>query len=196
MATNTPILHSRDFILRPFGNEDVTEQYQQWLLDPEVVRFLEVRHSDRTLQALQRYVRDGIDNPHRHMFMIVARDSGNDIGTIVLDINPAHQFASFGYLIGNKSYWGGATVKQTQVALFDFAFLNLNLRRMYGGVDGNNTASHFNYRQMGFRREGVLREHGIDDQTGVVDAVYYGLLRDEWMDIRTNFDDLRSHENT
>jgi len=148
------------------------------------------------MPALRKYVRDVIGNPHRHMFLIVARNGSDRIGTIALEINPVHRIASFGYLIGNKSYWGGTTAQQIQIAFFDFAFLDLKLRRIYGGVYANNTASHFNYRQMGFRREGVLRQHCIDDRMGVVDVVYYGLLRDEWLVIRNHFDELITHENS
>ncbi|NQU57220.1 MAG: GNAT family N-acetyltransferase [Rhodospirillales bacterium] len=196
MATTTPSLHSRDLVLRPFLETDVTEAYRQWLLDPEVVRFLEVRHSDRSMAELRKYVAAVVENPQRHMFLIISRESGNGIGTTTLNTTPAHQFANFGYLIGEKAYWGGSIVRQIQTVLFDFAFMELNLRRIYGGVYANNTASHFNYKRMGFKREGVLRQHVIDDVEGVADAIFYGLLRSEWLEKRNEFDEIRNHEGS
>jgi len=175
-----PILRSLDYDLVTFHERDVDEQYRGWLHDDAVIQYLEVRHEDRSLDALRRYVRAAEADPDKLIFRIIHRNNTLPVGTISLHITPHYKIADFGLLIGEKNHWGGTTSLQVQVALFNYAFDVLELRRLWGGVSGGNAASHFNYRRLGFQKEAVLRQHFMHDTEGPVDVVYYGILREEW----------------
>ncbi len=63
--------------------------------------------------------------------------------------------------------------------VLDFAFGRLALHRVFADADPRNTPSICRLERLGFRREGVLREHyqmAGEWQDGVVS----GLLRSEW----------------
>ena len=64
-------LKTKIVTLRPFGADDVDNVYQQWLLDPQVNRYLEVRLKDRSMPALREFADAaiGLDD--------VLRESGN-----------------------------------------------------------------------------------------------------------------------
>jgi len=185
-------LSARDVDLRPFTVADVNEKYQSWLLDEESVKYLDVSHTDRSLPALKAYVEGVIANENRFFYIIVERQSGSEIGTASVAVDPLHGNGTWGYLIGDRAFWGTGVALQAQVALFDFAFDVLGARRFYGGAARENVMSQFNLRRLGFQKEGVFREHvrvGADGQ--FTDSVYYGLLAREWFEIRDKFDDMR-----
>ncbi len=185
-------LSARDVDLRPFTLSDVTETYQAWLLDEESVQYLDVARTDRSMPALKAYAEGVIANPHRFFYMIVDRETGADIGTASVAVDPLHGVATWGYLVGDRKFWGTGVSLQAQVALFDFAFDVLGARRFYGGAARENVMSQFNLKRLGFRKEGVFREHvrvGADGR--LTDSIYYGLLAREWAEIRDKFDDFR-----
>jgi [ribosomal protein S5]-alanine N-acetyltransferase len=179
MAADTPLLETPALVLCPFTPDQVDERYQRWLRDPRINRFLEARHSDTSIEALTDYVAQAAKNADRHFFRIIARDKERAIGTISLSLD-RYNVAHFGYFIGDSDYWGGSFAMEAQVALFDFAFHGLNVRKVFGGVYAANTSSHFNHRRMGLKREAVLRSHVVDCETGPCDVIIYGILREEW----------------
>lgn len=192
-AAKGRILRARDVDLVPFLEKDVDETYRSWLLDDEVVEFLEVRQMDRSMPALNTYVRGCIDDPNRYFYLIVDRASSRRIGTASLAVDPLHLTASFGYLIGERRFWGTGAALQAQVALFDLAFDEFGVRRFYGGAFRENVKSQFNLKRLGFKKEGVFRQHlrtGAEGES-FTDLVYYGLMADEWRAIRGRFDELR-----
>lgn len=198
-ALKTRVLSARDIDLRPFTMADVTELYQSWLHDEESVQYLDVARTDRSLPVLKAYVEGVIANPHRFFYMIVDRQSGRDIGTASVAVDPLHGVGTWGYLIGDRAFWGTGVSLQAQVALFDFAFDVLGARRFYGGAARENVMSQFNLRRLGFQKEGVFRDHvRVGTEGRVTDSIYYGLLAREWAEIRHKFDDFRpaGHDNS
>jgi RimJ/RimL family protein N-acetyltransferase len=61
----------------------------------------------------------------------------------------------------------------------EFAFGRLGLHRVFADTDPRNAPSIRVLERLGFRREGLLREHYLV-QDEPQDAVVYGLLRSEW----------------
>jgi len=194
MATaqiDTPRLTTTIVTLRPFSLDDVDDTYRQWLFDPEVIRYLEVRFDDRSLPALRAFAEAAIGNPARHFFAIETPDGNDRIGTASLRVRPLHRTTDFGYLIGDGRYWGTDAALATQVALFDFAFGPLDLRKVHAGTYATNRASLFNFRRLGFAREGIRRAQYLGEDRRPVDEVLFGLLRDDWASVGRKFDHFR-----
>lgn len=182
-------LKARDVDLRPFSLSDVDSMYQDWLLDGETTRYLDVAFTDRSIAKLKEYVRDVEANPNRLFYMIVVRETGESIGTANLEIDPVNHLGNYGYMIGERRWWGTGVALQAQVAMFDLAFDQLGNRRFYGGARVDNIMSQFNLKRLGFVKEGVFRNHvrtDLDSDT-YVDVVYYGLMHEEWLAIRHKF---------
>ena len=187
------VLRARDVDLRPFRMEDVDQTYQGWLLDEAVVKYLEVAFTDRSLPALRAYMGAAIADPNRFFYLVVDRDKAHRIGTASFAVNTRHRTVNWGYMIGERDYWGTGVSLQVQVALFDLAFDSLGVRRFHGAPYRDHVASRFNLKRLGFKEEGVLRRHYCRGPDGeeVVDLVQYGLLAEEWRAIRHKFDYLR-----
>lgn len=183
-------LHSKLVHLRPLTVDEVGSAYHGWLCDPEVNKYLEVRFSVPTLLGLKDYVQS-FDCENRFLFGIFSNDTSNflHIGNFSITVNPHHQTASFGYIVGNKRYWGTRAATEAVVLFLSFVFEVRYLRKVWGGAYDTNVASIFNFHRFGFTREGVLRNHYMDGDEAV-DGLIYGLLRDEWLKKRAEFVDI------
>ena len=165
-------------MLRPLLEKDFNETYLGWLNDPEVNRYLEVRFIKSTIKNTRKFVRS-FDNKDKFIFGIYTLNKKQHIGNIALYTNN-HNIAHFGYLIGEKDYWGTRAAVEAVTLLLDFAFNKLNIRKVWGGVYLNNISSIFNCKKLGFVQEGRLRKH-YTDHGNPTDSLIFGILREEWL---------------
>jgi len=187
-------IRTRDIVLQPFTAEDVDQQYYNWLQDEEIVRYLDVARKDRSPEALLEYVNQISNSPDNFFFKICLKDSMAKIGTISLALHRIHNTASYGYIIGERDYWGGTWALQAQIGLFDYAFDNLSLRKIIGGAVTSNVGSIFNFNRLGLEREGIRRSHCLVGMDGneVCDYADYGCLVEGWAAISEKFQNLRN----
>lgn len=167
------------YYLKTLLPEDVTDRYVNWLNDPEVNRYLEVRFTKSTFESTKEFV-SSFDNESKYIFGIYSLDSNQHIGNIALYINSYHNTASYGYLIGEKEYWGKGAAIEAITLMLDFAFKKLNIRKVWGGAYLSNVYSIFNFKKLGFVQEGRLRQHNIDEGK-LCDGLIFGILKEEWL---------------
>jgi RimJ/RimL family protein N-acetyltransferase len=111
----------------------------------------------------------------------VARQTDNRlIGTTTLfHLDLDNRRAEIGYALARDS-WGQGFMQEALQALLSYCFETLNLRRLEADVDPRNKGSIKTLERLGFQREGFLRERW---EVGgeIQDALFYGLLRSEWI---------------
>jgi [ribosomal protein S5]-alanine N-acetyltransferase len=101
------------------------------------------------------------------------------VGTCTLAaLDAAHQRAELGFALG-RPHWGRGYMAAALPAVLGFAYGRQGLHRVYADTDPRNAASVRTLERLGFRREGMLREHYLAAGERQ-DAVVYGLLRSEW----------------
>ncbi|EFD92194.1 MAG: GCN5-related N-acetyltransferase [Candidatus Parvarchaeum acidophilus ARMAN-5] len=82
----------------------------------------------------------------------------------------------------NKNYWRRGYILEAKVAVLDFAFNKLKLRRVESEAFTENKASNLMSEKLGFKLEGTKRKSVTAVSTGIVhDVNIYGMLRDEWV---------------
>lgn len=69
---------------------------------------------------------------------------------------------------------------ESLVALLDYGFGDLGLKRVEADIDPHNTHSAKSLERAGFIQEGLLRESCIVNGA-LTDSARYGLLRREWL---------------
>lgn len=115
-------------------------------------------------------------------FVFAVRPLGRDdlVGFLELDGIVWSQgvgWVSIGF--GEAAQRGKGYGTEAMRLLLDFAFGELNLRRVQLTVFGYNNAAIRLYEKLGFTREGTFREFLLrDGQT--YDMILYGILRREW----------------
>jgi RimJ/RimL family protein N-acetyltransferase len=113
------------------------------------------------------------------IFGIRLLDTQRLIGSCQLhSINAIHRSAELQIRLGESEGRGHGYGTEAVQLLLDFAFKDLNLRRVYVHVLVTNGRALRLYEKAGFVREGTLREAAhIDGQ--YVDIALLGILRDE-----------------
>lgn len=164
-----------------FQEEHISDRYIGWLNDPQVNRFLEVRHVHQTYDTVLAYVRSFHGDAEKYMWGIYPNNITDLIGTATLyDINRHHGYGEIGLMIGEKDYWGKGASTEAIELIAQFAFETLELRRLTGGSYASNRGMNFTYKMLGFTREGILRKAHMLSPGVYVDGYRWGILVDEW----------------
>ena len=111
---------------------------------------------------------------------IVVKETDLLIGSAGLhQIHFKDRHAEFGILIGEKSAWGKGYGTEVTALMTGYGFATLNLNRVWLRVHEDNQRGIKAYEKVGFKREGVLRQHKYREGR-YVDVVVMGILREEW----------------
>jgi RimJ/RimL family protein N-acetyltransferase len=105
---------------------------------------------------------------------------GTPIGSMGFNwIWPHHRMGMMGASIGEPDYWGGGYGTDGLLLLLDYAFLHLDLRRVWLGTMSLNERVVRQMEKVGFKLEARRRELVVADGRRY-DELVYGLLRSEW----------------
>jgi len=176
-----PIIAAPRVVLRWISENDIDGLYEIFS-NPQVMRYWStVPLPDReAAAALQREIAEGNERETMFKWGIALRESNTVIGTTTLfNLNLDNGRAELGYAMAH-AYWGKGYMNEALKALVSYAFEVMELRRLEADVDPRNTASIRTLERLGFQREGFLRERWHVNGE-IQDALFYGLLRREWL---------------
>lgn len=134
------------------------------------------------LQWLKRHVKDKKGKERtKYLFLIELKSEKKVIGTIeILNYNKHHKICETGSWI-NKNYWKKGYITEAKIAINEFAFNKLKVRKMETGVYTRNKASIATQKAMGYKYEGTRLKHHISKSTGKIhDEYMYGLFKEDW----------------
>ncbi len=119
--------------------------------------------------------------PNSYLFFIELKSEKKVIGAVeVFKINRFHSTGETGSWI-NKNYWRKGYVTEAKIALNDFAFNKIKLRRLDSPVFSDNEASNATQKKMGYVLEGTMRKaHKSKATSKTHDINMYGLLKEDW----------------
>ena len=171
-------MKSENYIIRSMRQSDLTERYQSWFKDPEVMEYFGA-DVNQTVDQMRQFLKS-FDNKYRYNLGIFCKESGNIIGYFYVYPDFHRRVARTAVLIGDRDYWGKGVVIETRSVVFDFLFGVLGMERIWAWVDKRNIPAIFNYKAQGFQKEGMLRGHGVGRDGKRTDNYVFGLMRDEW----------------
>ena len=177
----TKTIETKRLILRRFTMEDGPAMYHNWASDPEVTRFLTwPTHSSEEVsrQVLLDWTAQYEDKAF-YQWAIVPRAFGEPVGSIgAVGLNEQAQLVPIGYCIG-ANWWHQGITSEAMQAVMDFFFDEVGVNRVESRHDPNNPNYGAVMRKCGMTFEGTLCQSDWNNQ-GICDAVYYGLLREEY----------------
>jgi len=155
-----PFLESERLVYKPLSTDHLSQDYVDWLNDPDVNKYLETG-GNYSMDMLKDYLLE-VENKEILFWAIHLKTNGLHIGNIKIDpINIRHKFGEYGILMGCKSEWGKGHAKEASLRIIDFCFNTINLRKInLGVVEDNYTALNL-YKTIGFITEGVYKKHGL-----------------------------------
>ncbi len=114
-------------------------------------------------------------------FFIELKSEKKVIGVIeIFNYNKQHKICETGSWI-NKHYWKKGYITEAKIAINEFAFNKLKVRKMETGVYEKNNASNATQKSIGYKYEGTRLKRHIVKSTGKIhDEHMYGLLKEDW----------------
>ncbi|WP_414945622.1 GNAT family N-acetyltransferase [Amycolatopsis sp. cmx-11-32] len=114
---------------------------------------------------------------NEYYLAITRRDDDTLIGFCRLALSGA-QAAKLGYAVA-ADCWNRGFASDAVSTMLEFAFTNLELHRVTAAIGPDNHASQRVVGRLGFKREGVLRDHVFTNGSWR-DSVLYSILSSEW----------------
>ena len=174
-------LQSERLLLRKLTDQDVSDVFEIYS-DPEVMLYFDDRYAftepSEAEQMISGY-HNAIHDKTGMRWGIVLKDSGKLIGTCGFHaISDYHKRIEIGYDL-NRNYWGNGFMSEALPLIIDYAYNISDVNRVEAFVETPNKASRSLLEKLGFRLEGILREHEMC-RGNLIDIQLLSLLRKEW----------------
>ncbi len=169
-------LEGKLIYLRAIEREDANENYLKWLNEPQITAGLASGTFPSTLTALKSYVEQKSTDKNTVMLAICDQKTNKHIGNIKLDnFDWVSSTCELGVLIGDTSFWGKGIGYEVCKLTIDYAFSQLNIRKILLAVYANNMAAIKVYQKLGFNNEGTLKDQ-IWQNGAYIDKHFMGLF--------------------
>ena len=171
-------LQSERLLLREITARDVSDIFEIYS-DLEVMLYFDDRFAFQDLSEAEQMI-SGYQNEIRDQngmrWGIVLKESGKLIGTCGFHaISDYHKRIETGYDL-NRHYWGKGFMSEALSLIIDHAYTVSDVNRIEAFVETPNTASRALLEKLGFKLEGLLREHEMC-RGNLIDIQILSLLR-------------------
>jgi RimJ/RimL family protein N-acetyltransferase len=169
--------------LAAFDPEEVGKAFSGWTRDSEYWRLMAaVEARMPSAKEATRFFEKELEEAETGVYLFGVRTLADDklIGEMALDVvSWSGREAFVGLSIGDRANWGKGYGTEMMVLLLQFAFLEINLRRVSLSVFEYNPRAVRAYEKAGFRHEGRMR--GFLNKEGKRwDMLFMGILWEEW----------------
>lgn len=130
-----------------------------------------------TIEKTLIWYKKNLNNSSRIDLTVLEDDTIVSMGGYTT-INKVNSNAEF-YIMVNPEMFGLGFGSKVSMWLFNYAFVELKLNKIYLYTNENNIAAYKIYEKYGFKREGILREQKYKDGN-YINRLFYGLLKSEW----------------
>lgn len=174
MVAETERIFLRETLL-----SDVSQEYVDWMNDPEVTRYMEARFGQHTFESVKDFVRN-VGKENSVLLAVIAKDHQKHIGNVKLGpIDKNHAFTILGVMIGDRNYWGKGYGPEAIKLAVEYAFTKLGLRKINADVYENNIGSLRAFQKTGFQEEGRRKRQYFSDGKWL-DAVCFSINKDNY----------------
>ena len=180
----TQAIEASRLILRRATLEDAEPMFRNWASDPEVTKFLTwPPHGsiEVTRKVLASWLAEYEKNDY-YQWLIVPKETGEPIGSLIAGTVGRAQSAHSGYCIGN-AWWHRGIMSEALRAVIDYLFGEVGYHRIESMHDPNNPHSGGVMRKCGMQYKGTMRSSDRNNQ-GICDAAYYAILKSDWLKSR------------
>ncbi len=155
--------------------------YQIWKNDPKV-RVYSRNILPRSADELKKRMKPSENEiKSEFLFEIHYKSENKPIGTCeITDINWYNRTAELGIIIGESLLWGRNIGTEVINLLNEYAFNELNMRKLYVYIFSPNVGSWSCAEKCGYIREGVLKENIYIDGK-YEDEFIYILFKKDWI---------------
>ena len=175
----TVTIETPRLILRKARMEDAEPMFRNWANDAEVTKFL-TWPAHGSIEVSERVLASWVDCYQKddyYQWMIVLKETGEPIGSIMASTVGRAESAHIGYCIG-KAWWHQGIMTEALTAVMEYLFEQVGMNRIEARHDVNNPHSGAVMKKCGMRYEGTHRAADRNNQ-GICDTAIYAMLRSE-----------------
>lgn len=175
-----PQIETERFVLRQIKQDDSKEIFHYFSMD-EVTKFYDLESFTNIEQAeeLIRRWNQRFENNQGIRWGITLRSESRVIGTCGFHgWAKIHYKAEIGYEL-TPEYWQQGFMTEVIPKIVEFGFNHLGLNRIEAFVEPENMGSRKVLKKVGFKEEGILKEH-FYWRNRFVDIVIYALLKKDY----------------
>jgi len=169
--------------LVPLNSEHIN-LYAKWKNNPNV-RIYARYIIPQTVEDMKKFFEPSKDKIKREInFEIWHKKTKKPIGTgIVSGIDWYGQTASLGLIIGEPEYWGQKIGEEATGLMVKYAFNELNLYKIYAGINSANIGSWRCAEKNGFIREATFKKDSYVNGK-YFDTYIYSLFKADWLKLK------------
>jgi len=150
------IIETERLILKPLGLANLSYDYLSWLNHPEVSKYI-MSAENYTFKKLENFLKD-VEKKNIYFWAIHLKNNNKHIGNIKIDpINIKHGLGQYGIMMGDISEWNKGYAKESSLAVINYCFNKLKLRKISLEVIADNSSAYQLYKKLGFVDEGLRK---------------------------------------
>jgi len=182
-----PEIRTKRLTLRQPSMKDV-EWYFEYFSRPELV-WGGGEPGPKSIRAareeLKKYLVDLYRKRQGFRWIITLKGDGQPIGTLgFYKWAPSASYqAEMGYDLA-REHWGKGIMTEAMNAVIDFGFEKMELNRIEVFIMPRNKRSIKLIKNLGFKREGLLRQRYFDEFGNYADDILFSMLRSDWKEKR------------
>ena len=155
-------LNGKLLSLKTFTHNNITDEYIEWLNDPDVVKYSNQRFLKHTRESCTKYL-ESFEGSSNLFLSINLNENNCYVGTMTIYISIEHQVADIGILIGDKKTWGLGIASEAYQLVFNFLFKNYTIRKVTSGTLSSNKAMLRVFEKLDMHPDGIRFKHEIVD---------------------------------
>lgn len=175
------LFKSKRLILRKMAEGDI-DIYNQWRNDIEVMYYTSTDLDVYNIEETKNFVTEVIlGSQLSKCYLVIERKNNKPIGVVsLINIDYKNQNAECIIDIGDKEAWGKGYGTEAMKLLLDYAFLEMNLHRIFLRVFSFNERAIKLYERLGFQQEGIFIESVFRDGKWH-DIIQMSILQNEYL---------------
>ncbi len=147
--------------LRNMTLQDVSQDYVDWLNDPEISKYLSCANTVQTMESCLAYVQSYVGQNDKALISIFSKKNGLHIGNVTLSFDWNNKGGTVGISLGRKEYMGIGLASEALNNIVNYCFRELKLHRIQAWVSEKNLNSIKLFLNCGFKVEGYLRDKSL-----------------------------------
>ena len=146
------------FLIKKLVSSKDIEKWLSWLNDENITKFSDKRFKKHTISSQNKFLKKKINEKNSYIFQIKFKNKF--IGVIELSsVNVLNKGCEISYMIGEKNMHGkGLGTKAIKICL-QFAKYQLNLKKVYAGINSKNIESEQVLKKNFFRKINISNEY-------------------------------------
>lgn len=159
-------IETKRLLIRVLKSEDVTEGYVSGLNDPEINKYMFVRHARQTIESVKELADRDYESDDSVLFGLFLKGDHKLIGTVrMAEISYYDYCLGLGICLFLKQCWGKGFAEEAIICIKNYIFSCMGFHYIEAGIYDINVASKRLFEKTGFEcREEIEDKYRLGDQ--------------------------------